>query len=62
LVEGGLVDIRGGTMNTRDIEELDWGEQELGDVFITFVRRHRRLPSRTDLERLRWERLGVVRI
>lgn len=49
-------------MNSRDIEELGWGEQELGEVFTAFVRRHRRMPSRYELERFRLERLWEVAV
>ena len=42
-------------MDTKDIEEMGWGESELGELFIAYVRRHRRSPSRRELERFRSE-------
>lgn len=49
-------------MNSRDIEELGWAERELGEVFIAYVRRHRRMPSRNELERFRFERFWEVAV
>lgn len=40
-------------MNTVEIADLCWDEQELRDVLIAFVRLFHRLPSRTDLETFR---------
>lgn len=47
-------------MNTRDIEELGWGERELRDLFTAFVRSHRRMPSRRELETFRSARYWGV--
>ena len=37
-------------MNTADVAELDWDEHEISELVQDFVRRFRRLPSRTELE------------
>lgn len=37
-------------MNTEEIWELDWDEQEIADLVTAFVRLFHRLPSRYDLE------------
>lgn len=37
-------------MNTREIAQIDWDEQELGECLTAFVRLFHRFPSQDDLE------------
>lgn len=45
-----------GTMNTNEMAEVHWGEEELRMLVAAFVRCHRRTPSLRELERFRRER------
>ena len=38
-------------MNTREMAEIGWDEQELTACLAAFVRQFHRLPSQDDLER-----------
>jgi hypothetical protein len=43
-------------MNTKELSQITWGEEELRGLVTEFVRQYGRTPSLSDLEQFRWER------
>lgn len=48
-------------MNTREIAQIDWDEQELRDCLTAFVRLFHRFPSQDDLEQFHADGFGRLR-